>query len=374
MSRFLPLAVFGLLVGSLSLLSSGWVSAQDCERAIPGNTQSPCKQLDYLDGIQPPVYIVEQFNDVRGEYACQGFLEFRSSSPLTEHSYIAVGGSGRKSEENARLNWYLSSDLSANSWNEHISYVIAGYYPWGGSDHAFLADESTVRIQLGRPLYLEDPVSDESPYVYSYLVVTARFANQGEAGSYVVVSDTFHRPQEIADYQLLMNQCLASIARQLEQETAVEEARQLAQEDKVKAETAAEEAKKQAELAAIELASAEAALLAAEELNATLLQETILAIKREDAIRAAWQQVMLVRMAGLEERTTIWNEAVSRWAEEDLQFSTAMEARIQEVERLQALNAALEQSMADQRAILIAQLEELEKAEQEGLQRRDSSN
>ena len=79
---------------------------------------------------------------------------------------------------------------------------------------------------------------------------------------------------------------------------------------------------------------------ATDELNAALLQETILSIKREDVIRAAWQQVILVRMAGLEVRTAIWNEAVTRWAEEDLQFSSAMEARIQEVERLQDLNAA----------------------------------
>ena len=113
---------------------------------------------------------------------------------------------------------------------------------------------------------------------------------------------------------------------------------------------------------------------ATEELNAALLQETILSIKREDVIRAAWQQVILVRMAGLEARTSIWNEAVTRWSEEDLQFSSAMEARIQEVERLQALNAALEQSMADQRRILIARLEELEKAEQEALATREPTN
>ena len=68
-------------------------------------------------------------------------------------------------------------------------------------------------------------------------------------------------------------------------------------------------------------------------------------------------------MAGLQERTTLWNEAVERWAEEDLQFSTAMQARIQEVEHLQALNAALEKSMADQRQLLIAQLQDLEQAE-----------
>lgn len=374
MSKFLLFAALTLFVGFTTVIGGEGISAQDCERAIQGNMQSPCKQLDYLEGLQPPALIVEQFTDTRGEYACQTYLEFKSSSPLIDHTYVAVGGSGSRSENNARLNWHLSSNLSSNTWNQHIRYTIAGYYPWGGSNYAFLADENTVRVQLGDPLYIESTVSYEAPHVYSYLVVTVQFGESGKSGNHVVVSETFDRPPEISDYQLLANQCLAGIARQLEQEAAVEAARQLAQEDKVKAETAAEEAKYQAELAAIELASAEAALVAAEELNVALLQETILSIKREDAIRAAWQQVMLVRMAGLEERTKIWNEAVERWAAEDLQFSTAMEARIQEVERLQALNTALEQSMADQRAILVAQLEELERAEQAALHSREPSN
>ena len=186
------------------------------------------------------------------------------------------------------------------------------------------------------------------------------------------MSDTFQLPTELrAGYRLLMNHCLDGIVRQLEQEAALETARQQVEIDRVASETAAKEAGNQAEIAAIELQSAQDALKAQEALNAALLTETILSIKREDAIRAAWQQVILVRMAGLEERTILWNEAVERWATEDLQFSTAMEARIQEVKRLQALNAALEQSMADQRRLLIAQLEDLEKAEQEALDARN---
>ena len=184
-------------------------------------------------------------------------------------------------------------------------------------------------------------------------------------GGYWLKSDVSSAPSGLNDYRLLMNQCLAGIAQQLEQEAALETARQQAEADRVAAETAVQEAENQAEIAAIELQSAQDALQAQETLNTALLAETILAIKREDAIRAAWQQVMLVRMAGLEERTALWNEAVERWAAEDLQFSTAMQARIQEVERLQALNAALEQSMADQRRLLIAQLEDLEQAERE---------
>ena len=356
----------------MSLSVGSAANAQDCERTIPGNTQSPCKQLDYLDGIQPPTFVVEQFTDEKGEYGCQGFLDFTSAIPLRDHSEIAIAGSDTYAA--------VVTNTRGASW--HLTYINSrGYqdryrlgYNRQTTGSVSLLGGDRVRSTIGPVTYLWSRVG-ESPFVSPYLVVAAQIGRYGEGGvSYTVVSDTFSRPQEVADYQLLVNQCLAGITQQLEHDAALETTRKQATEDKVKAETAAEEAKNQAELAAIELASAEAALQATEELNAALLQETILSIKREDVIRAAWQKVVLVRMAGLETRTAIWNEAVTRWAEEDLQFSSAMEARIQEVERLQALNAALEQSMADQRRILIARLEELEKAEQEALATSEPTN
>ena len=371
MSKLLFVFALTLITGLLSLSVGDAANAQDCERTIPGNTQSPCKQLDYLDGIQHPTFVVEQFTDEKGEYGCQGFLEFTSATPLQDHSEVRVAGSDTYAA--------VVTNSGGDSW--HLTYIDSkGYrnrytigYNWQSTGRVSALGGDKVRSTIGPVTYLWSRVG-ESPFVFPYLVVAARIGRYGEAVNYIVVSDTFARPQEVADYQLLVNQCLAGITQQLEHDAALETARKQATEDKVKAETAAEEAKNQAELAAIELASAEAALQATEELNAALLQETILSIKREDVIRAAWQQVILVRMAGLEARTAIWNEAVTRWAEEDLQFSSAMEARIQEVERLQALNAALEQSMADQRRILIARLEELEKAEQEALATREPTN
>lgn len=364
MSRFvLVLIVLGVVF--LALSAGEGVSAQDCERVTPGNAQSPCKRLDYLDGIQPPNFLVSRFTTNQGGYICRGYLEFRSSTPLRDHSEITVAGSRTYAEEvydNCRNCWSLYDRVGRNE-----------YRP---SSRPILVDDRVVNRVLalvGPRVSLSSPVEQDVD-VYPYLVVAVRFGGYREEVNYVVVSDTFERPKEVADYRLLMNQCLAGITRQLEHEAGLEAARKQAEEDKVRAETAAEEAQNKAEIAAIELQSAQDALQAQETLNVALLQETILSVKREDAIRAAWQQVILVRMAGLEERTEIWGEAVNRWAEEDLQFSTAMEARIQEVERLQTLNAALEQSMADQRRLLIARLKDLEEAEQEALETRTPTN
>ena len=363
MSKFLLIPVLTLLVGLLSLSSGEGVNAQECERAILGNTQSPCKQLDYLDGLHPPSFAIEEFIDNENKYYCQGVLQWQSETPLNKHKNIKVTFSD-------------SRNLSISDFR-HPSYLGSFGFasPTRVDSNLVQIDTNLLRILATERVYLDDPVRDVAHFegyypstLWSYFQFTA------DMGGYVLVSEIIDSPKEVADYRPLMNQCLAGITRNLKHNAAVEVARKQSQEDKVKAETAAEEARNQAEIAAIELQSAQDALIAQEALNAALLQETILSIKREDAMRAAWQQVMLVRMAGLEERTKIWNAAVNRWAAEDLKFSTAMEARIQEVERLQALNAALEQSMADQRAILIAQLEELEKAEQEALQSREPSN
>ena len=352
MSKLLFVFALTLITGLLTLSVGDEVRAQDCERAIPGNTQSPCKQLDYLDGLQSPSFAIEQFIDNEGEYYCQGILEWKSETPLNKHKKITV------------------------SFSDSRSLAHFGFASPNRVDSKLIQIESNlVRILATERVYLDDPVRGVAHfegYYPSQLWLYFQFTVNMDG--YVIVSQIIDSPAEVIDYQLFMNQCLAGIARQLEQGAAVEAARKQAIEDEVKIETAAEGAKNQAELAAIELASAEAALLSVAELNAALLQETILSIKREDVIRAAWQQVTLVRMAGLEARTAIWNAAVTRWAEEDLQFSSAMEARIQEVERLQALNAALEQSMADQRRILIARLEELERSEQDALATREPTN
>ena len=332
MSKLLSVFAFAVLAGLLALSGDGTVAAQDCERVIKGNTNSPCKKVNYLAGLQSPTFTVERTVNSAGDYYCRPVIEFRSATPLSKDDLDASNYHGliHGNDKNG------VRDLAHGS-PEVLSESIRFDFHWHG-------------------IKLTDPVPDTPPRFRNYLWVHLDLSPQGIGNPYRVNSKSFPRPAQINDYSLLMNQCLAGISRQLEHEAALEAARQ-------QAETAAEEAANAAEIAAIELQSAQDALTAQESLNAALLQETILAIKREDAIRAAWQQVILVRMAGLEERTRIWNEAVERWAAEDLQFSTAMAARIEEVERLQALNAALEQSMSDQRKLLIARLEDLEQAE-----------
>lgn len=364
MSKLRSVLALFLLAGLLAAAgSAATVDAQDCERVIAGNTNSPCKKVDYLAGLQAPTFTIERAVDSAGDYYCRPVIEFRSTTPLSADDL----------HNGDRVHLAIS--------NHHLLHSDDQNY-WGhphGIHHEPDVHLDGIRFDFHVTPYgrygikLTDPVPDTPPRFYNYLRVRLTLSPQGIGQTYTVDSRNFPRPVEINDYPLLMNQCLADIQRQLEHEAALEAARQQAEADRVAAETAAAEAANAAEIADIELQSAQAALAAQETLNAALLQETILAIKREDTIRAAWQQVMLVRMAGLEERARIWTAAVERWAAADLQFSTAMAARIQEVERLQALNAALEQSMTDQRNILIARLEDLERAERETIESRTAA-
>ena len=54
MSKILLAVCLAFAAGSLALTDNLPVTAQDCERVIQGNTQSPCKLTDFLTGRNRP--------------------------------------------------------------------------------------------------------------------------------------------------------------------------------------------------------------------------------------------------------------------------------------------------------------------------------
>jgi len=283
MSKLRSVLALFLLAGLLAWAGSATpAAAQDCERVIAGNTNSPCKKVDYLAGLQPPTFTIARAVNSAGDYYCRPVIAFRSTTPLSAddlHNGDRV--------HPAKSNHYLLHNNDQNYW----SYAH-------GIHHEPEVHLDSIRFdfhvtEYGRyGIKLTDPVPDAPPRFYNYFRVRLTLSPQGIGQTYQVDSQVFPRPAEINDYALLMNQCLADIQRQLEHEAALEAARQQAEADRVAAETAAAEAANAAEIADIELKSAQAALAAQESRNAALLKETILAIQREDTIRAAWQQVI----------------------------------------------------------------------------------
>lgn len=255
----------GLLAGAGSAAPA---AAQDCERVISGNTNSPCKKVDYLAGLQAPTFTIERGVDSAGDYYCRPVIAFRSTTPLSADD----------------LHDGHQQQLMHNT-TDHSGPHIGSYLHTDPEVHP-----EGIRFDFHRyRIKITDSVPDTHPKGFlAYLRVHLNLSPRGIGEHYGVDSRYFPRPAEMNDYALLMNQCLADIQRQLEHEAALEAARQQAEADRVAAETAAAEAANAAEIADIELKSAQAALAAQEARNAALLKETILAIQREDTIRAAW--------------------------------------------------------------------------------------
>lgn len=242
MSKLRSVLALLLLAGVLAGAGSATpAAAQDCERVISGNTNSPCKKVDYLAGLQAPIFTIERAVDSAGDYYCRPVIEFRSTTPLSADD---LHGSSHP--------LLHSNDQGEYSWDDYFS-VHSG---------PELHSEGIIRFDFhDYGIKLTDRVPDEF-HTRDYLMVSLYLSPQGIGRYYRVYSRPFPRPVAINDYPLLMNQCLADIQRQLEHEAALEAARQQAEADRVAAETAAAEAANAAEIADIELKSAQAALAA----------------------------------------------------------------------------------------------------------------
>ena len=143
--------------------------------------------LDYLDGIQPPTFTVEQTTDNRGEYACQCLLEFSSISPLGSHTGIIIAGASTHSEITGSRDWGV-----AGNW-----YLIGSdSRKWYPAEPAYLMGEDKVRTKRGPLIYLHSPVG-EPPETQPFLAGCQLSSEDGGPGTYVVVSDMFPRPEEV---------------------------------------------------------------------------------------------------------------------------------------------------------------------------------
>ena len=305
---------------AFATLGVGEVKAQDqdCEHTIKGNTNSPCKGAMFAN-LQPPIFTVERFPDGRNDYHCLEVITF----PAEGIGSVVADARGSITPLGPQYRW---GNIEMESGRGSLQN-----YDFGG------VQDDSIRFLLkgsyGVRLFQKSTILES---IYTPESVRLLFHGKGWRDA----SEFFPTPQGMMDYNRLANQCVAGIIQQLENDATAEAARQQAEANRIAAETQAAEAQAEAERAAVELQSAQDTLTAA---------QTLADARRAQTIRAIWQQVMEVRLVGLGERTNIWKEAVTRWEAEDLLFSTGMQARIQEVERLQALNLALEQSMADQR-------------------------
>ena len=316
----LVLAVIGMM-----FLATDTLHAQDdCERVLQGNPLSPCKVLDYLDGVQTPELRVEVRKDEQQVSHCQPVVYFPLSEPLDK--------SLLNPDYAEPIYWY--SGRSERAFRDVTER---------DSTHKVITDKGIV-FSIEKPVYIDGPSHftgfEGGVYRvgYPYMTVSVTLGSNHN-DLYWVRSQPHYPHASFNDYQTLLKDCLLSLQRQDEQAEAEEKARQ----ERVKLELA------------------EAQLAEEERHQATLLRTTLDSIKTEQAIRKTWQIFTTTRIAGLEERTNLWHQAVQRWNEESLQFSAEMQERIDKVTERQETILALRQAMADRQDSLDAQITALEK-------------
>lgn len=374
----IALPILGMIALLLTAVGAANAQGDDCQRVLPGNASSPCRAYDYLDGVAAPVFAVPVLRDELDKPYCQPMLRYALSEPLdTSLLYRETGRSinipqylgvlfdwgdpdnppatvyygeptrRRVLAQNARYAAVEQSEVHWLNWKLYLAPVVVS------------AD--SVALYLGPALYHDKamPVMrpghegwhikmgqpDHHPQGWAtwrsnhVIGVLDNPGFEGQGNEYIVQSAEFPRvPPITADWHTRVNACFAEVLEVLKLDAATEQTRQ-------------------AEVA-LELATA--ARAAEEVRQAELRKQQVQQILLKDNARALWQETQEIRLAGLEERTAIWLEAVERWQAEDLEFSNAMELRIAEVTRKQAVAQELNASIERQRQALAAQLDDLE--------------
>ena len=148
-------------------------------------------------------------------------------------------------------------------------------------------------------------------------------------------------PANIADFNLLMNDCLAGIMQRLENEAKLEEVRQKVEAERIAQERAAKQAVAEADRQRLETEGAREALRIARETELAKTQALIEQLEREKIIIGIWQEIVDEKLAGAKARADITNTYLTEIEANDAEFKASVVAKAAEVRRLQEINDAI---------------------------------
>ncbi len=148
-------------------------------------------------------------------------------------------------------------------------------------------------------------------------------------------------PVNFANFNLLMNDCLAGIKQRLENEAKLEETRQKVEAERVVQERAAKQSAAEAERQRLETEAAREALRLVRETELAKTQDLIQQLEREKIIIGIWQEVVVEKQRGAEARAEITNRYLSEIEAHAADFKASVVAKAAEIRRLQEINAAI---------------------------------
>ena len=348
----LALALAGMLLAGSIAWSNVTHAGQplDCapeDRVVVGNTNTDCKWDYRMDGITGVRFAALERE---GADACYGALEF----------YPHDG-----------------EDLDPRSSGMHLELTHTNKQTGQPEENSFdvynigvrkESGDSTLRI-IGVTYDLNSPVPERwwTGYFNTVELPSPRFQHvrvfaSGE-GSWVrptlgvnYTSPWFLIPPRVNDFPVMLNACLNNIKLRLETAAQMERDRtKLAAQEIAKRQALAEE-KAKAELDAQRLASAQKALQIQRETELTRTRSLIARLERDKIILGIWNDIVLERLRGFQERAEITNRYLAEIEANAAAFSAKVRAKYEELQRLEALNQAIADSIAAHNEEIEAQL------------------
>ena len=148
-------------------------------------------------------------------------------------------------------------------------------------------------------------------------------------------------PAEVNEFSELVFECVDDIRREKEHQSMQEELRAKKAAEERAAEKARADAEAKAELQRIELEAAKEIQRKAFETELFKTQALLVQLEQEKPIIAAWNKVVEIRLAGAQERAKITNTFMAEVEANKAAFVASVQAKVEELRRLQEINAAL---------------------------------
>ena len=176
-------------------------------------------------------------------------------------------------------------------------------------------------------------------------------------------------PAEVNDFPAMLNACLAGVKLRLESEAQAEEDRAKLAAGELARQQALDEEKAKANLDAQRLAAAQQALLIQQETELTKTRSLISQLEREKIILGVWNDIVLERLRGFQERAGITNRYLAEIEANTAAFSARVNEKYVELQRLEALNEAIADSIAAHNQAIEAQLVAAAELEAENMEK-----
>ena len=332
-----PLLILAMLAALAAANIAQAARPDNCapeHREVNGNTSSPCKWDFRAHLITTVEYDVVE--NVAGN-SCQQQITFKPFNASAEQNALASEG----------LN--LGASVHFNTIESDGTPGLRWSFEWLSYDGDVIFTTNSVKFNVGEIHTLESQVAQDAPWGYGqysrftphkkYEVMKISFSSRINAINHQ--SPPLPIPVNVADFNLLMNDCLAGIKQRLENEAKLEETRQRVEAERIAQERAAAQAAAEAERQRLETEAAREALRLARETELAKTKALIEQLEREKIIIEIWQEVVTEKQKGAQERAEITNRYLTDIETNAAEFKAGVVEKASEIRRLEEINNAI---------------------------------